>query len=56
MQTMAQATGAKAPVKHPKGRYACPSCGNAVEVYVRLSEPPQCIKHSDGHVSMEVIK
>jgi predicted nucleic acid-binding Zn ribbon protein len=40
--------GAKAPTLLPKGSYECPKCGNMVEVFIRLTCPPECVKHSGG--------
>jgi predicted nucleic acid-binding Zn ribbon protein len=44
--------GAKAPTLLPKGSYECPKCGNMVEVFIRLTCPPECVKHSGGGVPM----
>lgn len=47
---------AKATPLTPAGEYKCPKCSNHIIVYVRLSCPPACVKHTGGPVIMEVVQ
>lgn len=40
----------------PAGKYKCPKCSNTIEVCVKMSVAPRCIKHAVGPVEMEIIK
>jgi hypothetical protein len=43
---------AKAAPLFPAGKYKCPKCSNRVTVFVNMSMPPACSKHSNGPVAM----
>lgn len=43
---------AKAAPLYPSGKYKCPKCSNKVKVFVNMSMPPACTKHSSGYVAM----
>ena len=51
----AQAKGgvAKAAPLFPAGEYKCPKCNNKGVVFVNMSMPPACTKHTGGAVIME---
>ncbi len=44
---------AKATPSFPSGKYKCPKCSNKIEVFVNMTMPPACTKHSGGLVAME---
>lgn len=43
---------AKAAPSFPSGKYKCPKCSNKVTVFVNMSMPPACSKHTTGLVAM----
>lgn len=42
----------KAAPLYPSGEYKCPKCSNRIKVFVNMSMPPACTKHSSGYVAM----
>ena len=43
---------AKAAPLYPSGKYKCPKCSNKIKVFVNMSMPPACTKHTGGYVAM----
>lgn len=43
---------AKAAPLYPSGKYKCPKCSNRIKVFVNMSMPPACTKHTSGYVAM----